>query len=301
MKKVLVLGGTGMLGAMVTDVLARDPELSLTVTARGGRREGVRGPAAEVPCLAFDAEADPEAIRSVIQGFVWVVNAIGIIKPYIKDDQPAQTERALRVNGLFPHRLALAAEAGGAQVLQIATDCVYSGSRGAYRENAPQDALDVYGKSKSLGEVPGPAMHHLRCSIIGPELKGHVSLLDWFLGQAQGAQLTGYGNHRWNGVTTYHFARLCQGVIRKGLGLPLRQHVIPSGLVTKAEMLQTFATVYDRADLQIRVGEAATVIDRTLETDSEALNQALWQAAGYAVPPTFQEMMAELAAHPFNR
>lgn len=299
MKKVLVLGGTGMLGAMVADVLARDPGLDVTVTAR--ERNGVEGSASRLPCLRFDAEVDPGAIASLAGGFPWIINAIGIIKPYIKDDRPEQTERAVRVNALFPHLLARAAEASGARVLQIATDCVYSGQAGRYREDASHDALDVYGKSKSLGEVPSPAMHHLRCSIIGPELKGHVSLLDWFRGQAEGAQLTGYANHQWNGVTTYHFARICQGIIRENLPLPIRQHVVPEGLVTKADMLETFARVYGRGDLEIRRGQATTVVDRTLETGNTDLNRILWRAAGYETPPTFQAMMEELAAHPFNR
>ncbi|TMQ72202.1 MAG: sugar nucleotide-binding protein [Candidatus Eisenbacteria bacterium] len=299
--RVLVLGGTGMLGAMVADVLSRDPKVTLTVTARR-ERVGLAGPARAARCLPLDAESDQDGLPSLLaEGFDWIVNAIGVIKPYIKDTDPAQTERAVRVNGLFPHRLARAAGAAGLPVLQIATDCVYSGKAGRYGEDAPHDALDVYGKSKSLGEVPAPAMHHLRCSIIGPELAGHLSLLDWFRGQAPGAQLTGYANHLWNGVTTYHYARLCQGVIHSGRRPAARQHVVPTGMVTKAEMLETFATVYGRKDLTIRRGEAAVVIDRTLSTQDEAANRALWSAAGYATPPSFGQMMTELAAHPFNQ
>jgi dTDP-4-dehydrorhamnose reductase len=299
--RVLVLGGTGMLGAMVADVLSRDPKIALTVTARK-ERAGLAGPARAATCLPLDAESDQDALPAVLAGgFDWIINAIGVIKPYCKDGDPVGSERAVRVNGLFPYRLARAAGAAGIPVLQIATDCVYSGQAGKYPEDAPHDALDVYGKSKSLGEVPVPTMHHLRCSIIGPEVTGHLSLLDWFRGQAQGAQLTGYANHLWNGVTTYHYARLCQGVIHSGQRPAARQHVIPTGMVTKAEMLETFAEVYGRKDLTIKRGEAAVVIDRTLSTQDEAANRALWSAAGYATPPSFGQMMTELAAHPFNR
>lgn len=301
-KRVLLLGGTGMLGAMVADVLARDPKIRLSVTARNPARDGIAGPARQAACAPLDAEADRDELPALLApGFDWIVNAIGVIKPYIKDTDPVATERAVRVNGLFPHRLARAARAAHAPVLQIATDCVYSGKVGKYPEDAEHDALDVYGKSKSLGEVPVEGMHHLRCSIIGPEVTNHRSLLDWFLGQAHGAQLTGYSNHLWNGVTTYHYARLCQGIIHGNLTLPSRVHVIPTGAVTKAEMLETFAEIYGRSDLQIKRGEAAVVIDRTLSTQDPALNQAMWAAAGYATPPTFRQMMTELAGHPFNR
>jgi dTDP-4-dehydrorhamnose reductase len=295
--RVLVLGATGMLGAMVTDVLARDASFALTVTARDPARSGIAGPASAVPCIAFDAERD--ALPD-LRGFDWVINCIGIIKPYIKDDDAASTQRAVRVNALLPHLLADAAAAAGVRVLQIATDCVYSGRTGLYEESALHDALDVYGKSKSLGEVSSAAMHHLRCSIIGPEVHGHVSLLDWFRGQATGATLTGFTNHLWNGVTTYHYARLCAGIIRHGVTLPIRLHVVPTGLVTKAAMLEGFAAAYQRPDLDIRHGEAATVIDRTVQTAYPDTNLAVWRAAGYDTPPTFAEMIAELAAHPFN-
>jgi dTDP-4-dehydrorhamnose reductase len=39
------------------------------------------------------------------------------------------------------------------KIFQIATDCVFSGSKGNYNEKNLHDAFDVYGKSKSLGEI----------------------------------------------------------------------------------------------------------------------------------------------------
>jgi hypothetical protein len=72
-------------------------------------------------------------------------------------------------------------------------------------------------------------------------------------------------------------------------------------MVSKADMLEGFAKAYGRTDLHIARGEAATVLDRTLATRDEAANQELWRLAGYAAPPDFHRMLAELAAHPFNR
>ena len=47
-------------------------------------------------------------------------------------------------------------EQSNGPILQIATDCVYSGATGGYTESSSHDALDVYGKTKSLGEVALP-------------------------------------------------------------------------------------------------------------------------------------------------
>ena len=302
-KKVLVLGGSGMLGSMVADCLARDAGLEVAATVRDeAQAEACRARLGAVRWLRFDASAAGEEDgHRVFAGFDWVVNAVGIIKPLIRDDNAAEVERAVRVNALFPHRLARWTAGAGTRVLQIATDCVYSGTRGHYAEPDAHDALDVYGKTKSLGEVHAPHFHHLRCSIIGPEMKQPRSLLEWFLGQPRGASVNGFTNHDWNGVTTLHFARLCRGAITAGLDdLPRLQHVVPRGEVTKYDMLRQFARSFGRDDVQINPTEAATVIDRTLATADEGVNRRLWAAAGYDEPPDVPAMIEELARYDFR-
>lgn len=296
-KTVAVLGTTGMLGWMVFDTLARESGFELIATVRDPAlaEEGC-GKYPDVDWRTLDAENDVgDAIIKAISGASWVINCIGVIKPYIHDDNPDEVLRALQVNSLFPDRLARVAGAVNARILQIATDCVYSGKKGDYLESDPHDALDVYGKTKSLGEVHYPNVHHLRCSIIGPELKAHVSLLDWFLRQQRNAEVGGFTNHRWNGVTTLHFARVCLGIIDRNLELPHLQNVIPSGTVSKHELIESFAREYGRADVKISPTEAALVVNRTLSTDNEELNRKLWSAAGYSVPPAVDRMVEEMA------
>ena len=208
----------------------------------------------------------------------WVVNCIGIIKPYCDD-----VLTAVRVNAEFPHLLS-------ENTIQIATDCVYSGKKGGYVETDPHDATDVYGKTKSLGEASH--IKNLRCSIIGPETKNHVSLLDWFLGQEKA---NGFTNHLWNGVTTYHFSKLVQGIIREGIELPSVQHIVPGDVVTKAELLRIIAEAYNK-DIPVTETEAPEAVDRTLATNNPELNARIWKAAGYDNPPTIKQMVAELAA-----
>lgn len=295
--KVIVLGASGMLGSMVLSWLGRDPALDLIATGRETDLfAGMKRLAPSCVPQALDAETvTVESLEVLLAGADWVVNCIGVIKPYIKDDNPVQTQRALRVNSLFPHLLASAAERTGCKVLQIATDCVYSGLKGAYPEAAPHDALDVYGKSKSLGEVHSPHVHHLRCSIIGPEPKCHVSLLDWFLGQPQGAGVKGFTNHDWNGVTTLHYAKVCHGIMKQGLSLPHLLHVVPTGTIAKSDLLAAFAASYGRGDIAIDPVAAPTVVDRTLSTGQADLNAGVWRAAGYTVPPTVPQMVQEMA------
>ena len=293
--RVLVLGGSGMLGSMVVSVLARDERLRVTATVRSDAAIGTWSTRLDgVDWARFDGDN-----VDIVDGYDWIVNAVGVIKPLIHEDDPAEVENAIRINALLPHRLAEEAGRSDAKILQIATDCVYSGSKGAYAEDDPHDALDVYGKTKSLGEVCSPNAYHLRSSIVGPETGQARSLLEWFRGQPRDATLNGFVNHRWNGVTTLHFARVCLGVVVGAATPPAAQHLVPTGMVTKYELLRYFADEFERSDVSITPVDAATVIDRTLTTKDQDANRALWAAAGYDRPPTVPEMIAELAAYDY--
>ncbi|MDR3670305.1 MAG: sugar nucleotide-binding protein [Holophaga sp.] len=293
--KVLVLGASGMLGSMVLDFLIRDNDLNVATTLRNQTEGAVpRG----ISCFQLDAErAGTQEVTDLLSGFDWAINAIGVIKTHIHDDQTDEVQRAIRVNSLFPHLLAKASISTGCRVLQIATDCVYAGCQGAYVEKDPHDALDVYGKTKSLGEVMSPGFHNLRCSIVGPEQKDRCSLLEWFLGQPKKGAVTGYLNHFWNGVTTLHFAKICSGIIKQGLPLPGLTHLMPSDTLSKGELLRSFAMAFGREDLAINLCMVDHPVDRSLSTLDPALNRRIWQSAGYHEPPSLDAMIRELASY----
>jgi len=297
--KVTILGCTGMLGSIILDYFSGDDSLDVSATLRKpDRKTELKRLYPSVKFKILDAaEENTAAIKDVIKDSDWVINAIGIIKPYIHDDIPSEVERAIRVNALFPELLSQAASGSKIRIIQIATDCVYSGEKGKYVEADIHDAWDVYGKSKSLGETYQNNVQHLRCSIIGPEVEGHVSLLDWFLGQAQGQEVNGFTNHQWNGVTTLHFAKLCKGIITEEISTGHIQHVVPGNLITKANLLKAFRKEFSRDDIKINDAEAPKVIDRTLNTSNEEMNEKLWKAAGYESPPTIEDMVKELSEY----
>jgi dTDP-4-dehydrorhamnose reductase len=246
----------------------------------------------------LDAEkADLKSILKIIKGADWIINAIGITKPNIDDGNAEETDRAVQVNSRFPHLLAVAAKKTNSKVIQIATDCVYSGQKGKYIETDPHDALDVYGKTKSLGEVYQDNFYNLRCSILGPELKGHNSLMDWLLTQPKGVTLNGFTDHLWNGITTLHFTKICFGIIENNLELPHIQHIVPGDIVTKAKLLKIITEEFSRKDLSIIKTKAQIKIDRTLLTNNKKLNQRLWKLAGYAKLPTIKQMVRELSEY----
>ena len=280
---VLVVGANGMLGHMVERVL-RQKGLSVLSTSRDPSSGGN---------ISFDVATD--SIKDVVKTTSprYVVNAIGIIKPRIDESNPDSVRTAIRVNGLFPYELSDAASAVGAHVIQIATDCVYSGTSSFYAEDSLHDPTDVYGKSKSLGEVPADNVLHLRASIIGPEAGRSTSLWEWVRGNAEGAQLNGFTNHLWNGVTTYHFGLVCAGLISSENRSHGVRHLVPADAVTKAELVRAIANASGRDDLAVVDVEAATAVNRTLSTLHTDFNQAAWASAGHSVPPGVVQMVVE--------
>lgn len=285
--KVAVLGTTGMLGSMIWRWLRQQSD----------QYDLVSLDRADVGDLSCQTAAE---LASRLTGCQYAINCIGIVKPRIDDTDPQSVQQAIRVNSLLPYVLAEAADMAGCTVLQIATDCVYSGRDGNYCETSPHDATDIYGRTKSLGEVCSPLVHLLRCSIIGPEPVRHYSLMDWLLGQERGAKVRGFVSHRWNGVTTLAFAKLVDGVMRNGVDLPSLQHVVPADTCSKSNLLRMLAHAFSRRDIvieEVRATLASGIVDRTLATADPERNRDLWRAAGYSEPPTIARMIAEMAGY----
>ena len=224
----------------------------------------------------------------------YIVNCIGVIKPYINDLDPRQRSNAIAVNGLFPYELNEWAESTGAKVIQIATDCVFSGSKGSYAESDQHDALDVYGKSKSLGEVPSASMMHLRVSIIGPEVGRSSSLLEWVRNQPLEASIRGFTDHLWNGISTLHFAQIARGIIESKLFEPGVFHVLPKDSVSKFELVSSMAKHLGREDIRISPTDTGDGLDRTLVSDFPDRNISFWKSAGFSALPTIDEMVAQM-------
>jgi len=283
MTKVLILGGTGMLGHAVLNQLQKT-DMEVLSTSRAG--EG----------LFFDAANDAiESIGVNLFPSDYIINCLGITKPHIDEDCLDSRALAIQVNSLFPAELARFAQNSGVRVIQIATDCVYSGRDGGYLESDQHDAGDVYGKTKSLGEVDSPNVMHIRSSTIGRELGRSTLLLEWVLSHPLGATIPGYTDHFWNGVTTNHFAKIARGIIESGRFTPGISHLVPADSMSKAELVKQIARAFGRDDLNVIDTDSGRPVNRTLRTVDPEFNRSLWVGAGYHEVPIIEQLIAEIA------
>jgi dTDP-4-dehydrorhamnose reductase len=285
-RTIIVLGGAGMLGHKVFQTLrgmfpgtlatvwecVKSPPFDRVTLLQG--EDVMRG----VDALQFDQLA--ATLRSLRPDFI--VNCIGIIKQRPEATSPIPT---ITINSLLPHRLAEAAAGWGGRVIHFSTDCVFSGRRGGYTETDPSDAEDLYGRTKYLGEVAAANSLTLRTSIIGRELTGRKSLLEWFLSQNH-KRICGFEKVIYSGVTTNHLAEL--------VGTLIERHPELSGLyqvasrpISKCELLRLLRDAY-KLDVEI-VPDQTEVCDRSLNGDK------LRQAVGY-VCPLWPELVSQLAS-----
>jgi dTDP-4-dehydrorhamnose reductase len=230
-----------------------------------------------------------------LQAGDYLVNCIGLISHLIDEKDPASRARASSLNSLLPNELATLAESKGARLIQIATDCVFSGSTGSYSEDSPHDASDLYGKTKSMGEVDSPNVMHLRVSIIGRELRGKKSLLEWVVGQPKNSSIPGYTDRIWNGITTKAFGKLIVGIINKAGFVAGVSHVLPADKVSKFELVSMIAKAFGREDISVVPSVSGEEKDLTLATKRPEVNRKLWIDAGYPQIPFIGELLEEIS------
>jgi dTDP-4-dehydrorhamnose reductase len=277
-KKLLILGKDGMLGNECFRVISEYEGIEVIGTSR--KKEGIR----------FQAGSDSLAqlIESTNPDFV--LNCIGVIKPSI-EDTPKSIKNAVLINSALPYELYKATVSKQIKVFQIATDCVYSGLNQNNNELSLHDPVDVYGKTKSLGEVSSDNFMQVRCSIVGNEINHKKSLFEWFKNQPVGAKVNGYVNHHWNGVTTKLFAELVARVIVSNQFLPGKHHLVPKNSVNKHELLNMFGKVTGRSDILIEPYETETSVFRNISTIYPEINEKLWSIAGYGEIPSIEDLI----------
>jgi dTDP-4-dehydrorhamnose reductase len=210
-----------------------------------------------------------------------IVNAVGIVK---QRAEASDAILSIEVNSLLPHRLSQLCSEIGARLVHLSTDCVFSGSKGMYIEDDLEDARDLYGRSKLLGEVEGKSAVTLRTSIIGMELSRNTGLIEWFL--AQRGDVSGFTRAVYSGFTTMEMARIINNLLTEHPDLHGVWQVAsdPIDKFSLLEMLQN--QLGDGLRTLIRNDEF--VCDRSLD------GRRFSKRVGYKAP-SWEAMLGELA------
>ena len=280
--RILILGGGGMLGHELVAVLQEEFETWSTLrgSVRAYERHGLFDPQRTfggVDVLNFDAVTEVMAkVRPDA-----VINCIGIIKQLAAATDPFLS---VAINSLLPHRLHRLCQAAGARLIHFSTDCVFSGRTGNYTEDDPSDALDLYGRSKVLGETIGDGALTLRSSIIGRELGTTSGLVEWFLSQ-RGRRIDGYRRAIYSGFTTLEMARIVRMILTEHRALSGTLQV-SSDRIAKYDLLKLMQRAFN-LDVEI-------VPDDTVQID-RSLDSTRFRTLTGFIPPSWPALIEELA------
>lgn len=139
----------------------------------------------------------------------YIINAAGVTTRRAKATSISQI---IFTNSLLPNILNIWVEENNCRLLHLSTDCVFSGEKGNYKDNDITDAIDFYGKTKSLGEVKSKYSLTLRCSMIGFELFNKTELLEWVFSN-QNKRISGFSNVIYSGITTLLMSKIITKII----------------------------------------------------------------------------------------
>lgn len=209
-----------------------------------------------------------------------ILNCIGIIKQLEESKNPLLS---IEINALFPHKIAEYIKNAKTRLIHISTDCVFSGDIGNYYENDNSDAKDLYGKSKYLGELTNyDNCITLRTSIIGPEIKTKLSLLEWFLSQEK--PIKGYVNAIYSGLTTFELINIIDKYVIKN---PIKNglYQVSSNPISKYNLLRIISKKYKKS----------IVIDPFEKfKNNKALNSDLFKNDFGYIVKSWEKMISEM-------
>jgi dTDP-4-dehydrorhamnose reductase len=223
--KVLVLGATGMAGHTIS-IYFKEAGYDVTAFSRSkfGYCNNIIG-----DITNFDL------VKSVIEegNYNAVVNAIGILNQDAEDNK----SMAVLLNSYLPHYLSDITKEMETKIINISTDCVFSGKTGGYTETSFRDGETFYDRTKALGEIENCKDLTFRNSIIGPDLnKNGIGLFNWFMKQE--GQINGFTKAIWTGVTTLTLAKAMDRALLENLtGL---YNLVNNETISKFELLKLF-------------------------------------------------------------
>jgi len=280
--KVLILGSAGMLGHKLYQILT--PIFDVTGTIRGSYSDISNYDFFQQSRIVPNVDAlEMSRLEKVIEEISphVLINSIGIVKSLEKKKGVLLN---IWLNSLLPHQLYQICQAKRIRLIHISTDCVFSGTKGDYREDDPSDAEDIYGKTKYLGEVNGAGALTIRTSLIGRELASTNNLLEWFLAN-QGGRVQGFTNAIFSGFPTIHLSSIIADIITEHQNLSGVYH-ISSEPISKFKLL---TLVKKAMELNIEIEEYPDFhCDRSLDS-------TLYRKETGFTPPSWGEMVDELA------
>lgn len=284
MKKILLIGASGMIGNSILTFFSSKNIYSIYATVRSS--DSFKRPSGKANYKLFN-NLDVEKRNELKNLFNQVtpdvvINCVGIVK---QSKEIKNIYKVISLNSLLPHYLENLCAKYNSRLINISTDCVFSGLKGNYYENDFSDASDIYGRSKFLGEVYYGNTLTLRTSLIGHEYNNTHGLLEWFLSQNENVE--GYKKAIFSGLTVIEFAKIISDYVIPNKNLKGLYH-LSAMPISKYDLLMLIKKIYGK-NINVIPDQKKIVIDRSLNSSSFS------KATGY-IPKPWPLMIKEMSS-----
>ena len=207
MKKLLVTGGSGLLGSKIACLGMKNFEVVATCN-----RNPVKTDYALIPLDITQKEAVMREIQKIRPDYVIHTAALTDVD-YCEDHR--KEAREINVDGT--RNVAFACRELGIRMIYVSTDAVFDGKKGLYRENDPVNPVNYYGRTKLEGER---AIERLdldytvaRISVLyGWNVKERLNFVTWLIKELKAGNNVNIFVDQWNSPT---FADNCAAMLLK--------------------------------------------------------------------------------------
>lgn len=269
MKKIIILGSSGLIGSTLFKYLSSKNKISVYGTYNKNKPPFKNQ-------KKFDFNKDN---KSFLANYDLIINCIGITK---HNPLSSNIDLVYNLNIKLPLILNDLVKSKKVNVIQISSDCIFSGSKGNYKENDIDYSLDTYGQTKRIAEIIMKDSLIIRTSTIGHEFFFKNGLLEWFLSNKK--KCVGFKNAYFNGLTTLELAKIIYKYFISKSYYPKYSINLGSKKISKYDLLCKLNKVYD---LNINIEKNYDFqIDRTLNI-SKFLNLTDYK------PKTWYKMLIE--------
>ena len=279
--KILILGASGMIGLAINNHLIKNKDFKVIGTTTNSKAKKIienQNNLNKLILFDFLKDNNIESLLKSVKPNI-IINCIGVIKQSSLITNKINT---IYLNSILPNKLSILALQNGIKLIQISTDCVFSGKIGSYIESDNPDPTDTYGRTKLIGETTNDNCLTLRTSLVGHELLTKNGLLEWFLSQKN--QCTGFKNAFFSGFTTIAFAKILETILTNKQELKGLYHV-SSNIISKYDFLKKINLVYNRG---IKINE-----DKSFKINRSLNSTALKEKITYKVE-TWDDMIKEM-------
>lgn len=270
MKKILVLGATGMAGHQIS-LYFKEKGYDVTTFSKQ--------PFPYTKNIIGDVLDTGAFIKMLLKGdYDVVINCIGILNQFADENK----HTAVYLNSYLPHLIVDILKNEKTKLIHMSTDCVFAGNSGPYYEDSFRDGRTFYDRSKALGEIDDGKNLTFRNSIIGPDMKENgIGLFNWFMKQED--ELNGFTGAMWTGVTTLTLAKAMEQAIKENLtGL---FNLVNNASISKYDLLNLFKKYFRDNEITINKNDYLK-LDKSLRRKRNDFSFVI---------PTYEEMIKEMS------